>query len=73
MIGKGLIALEPLGSGYVEPSEEGSSIFSEHMLPLISETERPIIDFLCLHFAKMAGQDIAELRRRTGLRRLANE
>jgi hypothetical protein len=66
--GKGLLDLEGLERGIAQPSPLGSNIFSERFLPLLGEDEKPLAAFLTEAFSRDR-QDIAALRRNTGLRR----
>lgn len=67
--GKGLIELTDLEGGNVAPSEEGRRIFQEEFLPLFSESELQVGEFLVDHYAPRS-RAISEIRQSTGLRRL---
>lgn len=67
--GKGLIELSELDNGAVEPSDEGRALFEGEFLPLFSESERLLGDFLVHKYAP-AARTISDIRQSTGLRRL---
>lgn len=71
LIGKGLINVESLSTGFVEPSEQGRLVIDESMLHLVSESEMPLLTFLTAQFAQLGDGQIRDLRRHTGLRRLS--
>jgi hypothetical protein len=71
LIGKGLINLETLSNGVVQPSLMGAELFEGSMAHLIPQSERPLLEFLTNKFAAIGDDDIFVLRRSTGLRRLA--
>jgi hypothetical protein len=67
--GKGLVELDALERGVVEPSSLGRVIFPGEFLPLFNEREKILAEFLASSFSE-SSQDIATLRRNTGLRRV---
>lgn len=69
LTGKGLIDLPGLEQGTVAPSATGRELFSYRFVPLFGENERRIAAFIAGPFAS-GDQDIAALRRSTGLRRV---
>jgi hypothetical protein len=71
LVGKGLINLDALSNGVVEPSISGAELFGERMLQLVPDSEKPLLDFLTGQFATIGDDDILALRRSTGLRRLS--
>ena len=68
LTGKGLIDLDRLERGIVAPSAAGAQIFPERFLPLLGDDERGAATFLAQTFSQ-DDQDMAALRRNTGLRR----
>ena len=70
LAGKELIDLQYLERGEVQSSGSGALIFSERFLSMLSQSERPVLEFLTNQFAEVGMEDIRELRNRTGLRRL---
>lgn len=71
LIGKGLINLDALSNGIVEPSITGGELFRERMIQLVPDAEKPLLEFLTGKFAAIGDDDILGLRRSTGLRRLS--
>lgn len=71
LIGKGLINLDMLAKGTVAPSSSGAKLFEQRMIQLVPASERPLLEFLTTKFAAIGDEDILDLRRRTGLRRLS--
>lgn len=67
--GKGLIELPELDNGSVKPSDEGRILFEAEFLPLFSESERRLGDFLVHKFGPTT-RTISDIRQSTGLRRL---
>lgn len=67
--GKGLIDLTRLENAEVAPSDEGYKIFRRKFLPLFGAKESEVATFIVSEFL-VANDDIADLRRRTGLRRV---
>lgn len=66
--GKGLVDLQKLQEGTVVPSSAGAEIFKQRFVPLFSEDERQVAQFLGT-FLGQDQLDIGGLRRSTGLRR----
>jgi hypothetical protein len=67
--GKGLIELPELESGNVAPSEEGNTLFQKAFLPLFSNSERRLGEFLVERYAPES-RSISDIRQSSGLRRL---
>lgn len=67
--GKGLIELSELNNGSVKPSDEGRALFEGEFIPMFSESERLLGNFLVHKFAP-ATRTILDIRQSTGLRRL---
>jgi hypothetical protein len=70
LTGKGLINAVQLEQGAVVPTEAGHAVFNDHFVPLLAEGERALAKFIAGTFARVGSQDIAALRRNTGLRRV---
>jgi hypothetical protein len=69
LTGKGLIDLPKLEKGTVAPSAAGFELFEDQFVPLFSEAERKVAEFVAGSFA-LGNRDIGTLRRSTGLRRV---
>ena len=69
LTGKGLIDLSLLETGTVTPSAVGSKLFKDQFLPLFGNDEYRVAEFI-VHTFVVGDEDIASLRRRTGLRRV---
>jgi hypothetical protein len=70
LAGKDLINLVLLEKGEVKPSLAGTVLFSERFSHMLTQSERPILEFLISHFSTIGLDDIRDLRSRTGLRRM---
>lgn len=71
LVGKGLIDTDQLGRSEVQLSRQGTKLFEERISALLTENERPILDFIVNTFGSSQAGDIVQLRKRTGLRRIA--
>jgi hypothetical protein len=71
IIGKGLVDTESLATSRVRLSESGRALFRERITALITRDEASLIRFVVAAFATIGQEDIAELRKSTGLRRAA--
>lgn len=69
LAGKNLIDLERLEKGEVIASHSGAIVFSERFSEMMTQSERPVLEFLVGQFAMIGLDDIRDLRSRTGLRR----
>jgi hypothetical protein len=70
LAGKELIDLRHLEKGEIIASPTGAVLFYERFSKMLTQTERPILDFITMHFATIGLEDIRDLRNRTGLRRM---
>jgi hypothetical protein len=70
LVGKGLLDNEQYTKGSIRPSASGLAVFNENLVPLLAPGEVGTLDFLMEHFAKIGEDDIGDLRRSTGLRRV---
>jgi hypothetical protein len=68
--GKGLLDIEQLEKGVVVPSRTGRPLFEASFAETLGDQERRLAKFIVNDFAD-GGNDIATLRRSTGLRRVA--
>lgn len=71
VVGKGLVDMDTVERGELQLSREGRTLTEKQIIPLLGADERPLLDFLTTHFAAIGADDVGELRRGTGLRRLA--
>jgi hypothetical protein len=69
LTGKGLVDLAKLENNIVSPSSAGRELFLSRFLPLFSEKEKKIAQFIAESFANNR-HEISELRQNTGLRRV---
>ncbi|BBK40234.1 hypothetical protein STVA_02540 [Allostella vacuolata] len=69
LTGKGLIDLQKLEKGVVSPSVSGLTLFEELFVPLFTNIERKVAEFIATSFIPVES-DIGALRRSTGLRRV---
>lgn len=72
LVGKDLVDRGCFTSGRVVPSNAGFKIFREELGSLVTESERSVLHFLTHDFSMIGAEDVAELRRSTGLRRVSN-
>jgi hypothetical protein len=70
LAGKDLIDLERLEKGEVKASRSGAIVFSEKFSEMMTQSERPVLEFLIKQFSTIGLDNIRDLRSRTGLRRL---
>ena len=71
MLAKGLLNPAAAEAGNIEPSPRGRTLFTERLAELASDEEVRIVDFLAKHLSFVGTGEIAELRRRTGLKRVS--
>lgn len=70
MIAKGLLVRELAQSGSIELTDAGRALFARQLSSFAGVDELRIADFLVEHLALIGESDIADLRRRTGLKRV---
>ena len=70
LTGKGLLERDDLRRGKAVLSNGGKQ-FGANISGLLTADESPVLEFLVSSFAKIGREDIAVLRRSTGLRRVA--
>ncbi len=70
LLGKGLLDALAYASGTARASESGRELFSQSFAQLLTGQERNIANFLAHSFAKIGAENISELHRSTGLRRI---
>lgn len=71
LVGKGLLDSMLFTKDSMRPSARGLTVFNANLVPLLAPTERETLTFLTEHFSKIGDEDIGELRRSTGLRRMS--
>ena len=70
LIGKGLIDIEALKLGEVKLTERGRVFMTENLMSSVSDLDQQLIRFLVNSFSKLGAEDMTDLRKRTGLRRI---
>jgi hypothetical protein len=67
--GKGLVDLSNLQRGVIKPTKKGMELFEDGFVPLLDPKERDVARFIANSFVPR--EEISDLRRNTGLRRIA--
>ena len=70
MSGKGILDIKQFQRGLAKFSESGKFLFNSKLVSSFSENEKMIAQFLTQDFSSSANEDLEELQKRTGLRRL---
>jgi hypothetical protein len=70
LVGKRLISSPAIRRGITRLSEFGKSFVDTHLSSASTSQEKELVMFVTTSFAVIGPEDIAELRRRTGLRRV---
>jgi hypothetical protein len=70
LLGKRVVSSADMRRGIAKLSEFGRAFIEENLSKASTSTEQELVIFLTTSFAVIGLEDIAELRRRTGLRRV---